>query len=288
MRRKHALVTLAVAALVIALAPALQPAEAAGGPNLSLGKTASASSSNSPYTANNLNDGNQGTYWESTNNAFPQWAQIDLGSSTSIDQVVLKLPTGWGARTETLSLQGSTDGSSFSTILASAGYPFDPASGNTVTINFTATNTRYVRANITANTGWPAAQLAEFEVHGTSTSTGNLASGKTMTSSTATAPYTAGNANDGNPASYWESANNAFPQWLQVDLGRRRRGQQGGAQAAAVDRLGRAHPDARRAGQLDRLRLHRPRRLGRLRVQPGQRQHGHRSPSTRPRPATCG
>src|SRR6185437_14394779 len=219
MRRKHALVTLAVAALVATVAPALQPAEAAGGPNLSLGKTASASSSNSPYTANNLNDGNPATYWESTNNAFPQWAQIDLGSSTSIDQVVLKLPTGWGARTETLALQGSTDGSSFSTIRASAGYTFDPGSGNTVTITFTATNTRYVRANITANTGWAAGQLAEFEVHGASTSTGNLASGKTMTSSSSTAPYTPNNANDGNASSYWESTNSAFPQWLQVDLG---------------------------------------------------------------------
>ena len=219
MRRKHALITLAVAALVMSVAPALQPAEAAGGPNLSLGKTASASSGNSPYTANNLNDGNQSTYWESTNNAFPQWAQIDLGSSTSVDQVVLKLPTGWGARTETLALQGSTDGSSFSTIRASAGYTFDPGSGNTVTITFTATNTRYVRANITANTGWAAGQLAEFEVHGASTSTGNLASGKTMTSSSSTAPYTPNNANDGNASSYWESTNSAFPQWLQVDLG---------------------------------------------------------------------
>lgn len=27
-------------------------------------------------------------------------------------------------------------------------------------------STRYVRLNITANTGWPAAQLSEFEVHG--------------------------------------------------------------------------------------------------------------------------
>jgi len=164
MRRKHALITLAAATLVTALVPALQPAAAAGGPNLSLGKTASASSSNSPYTANNLNDGNPSTYWESANSAFPQWAQIDLGASTGIDQVVLKLPTGWGARTETLALQGSTDGSNFATILASAGYTFDPASGNTVTITFTATNTRYVRAAITANTGWPAGQVSEFQV----------------------------------------------------------------------------------------------------------------------------
>ena len=50
--------------------------------------------------------------------------------------------------------------------MASRGYDFNPASANTVTIDFTAATTRYVRLRITANTGWPAAQLSEFEVHG--------------------------------------------------------------------------------------------------------------------------
>ena len=102
--------------LVIA-AGANLPASAAGA-NLASGKAASASSSNGQYVAGNLNDGNQGSYWEGSNNAFPQWAQIDLGGNTSVNQVVLKLPTGWGARTETLTLQGSTDGGSFSTLVA--------------------------------------------------------------------------------------------------------------------------------------------------------------------------
>jgi hypothetical protein len=34
--------------------------------------------------------------------------------------------------------------------------------------------------------------------------------------------YAPGNAVDGNASSYWESTNNAFPQWFQVDLARRR------------------------------------------------------------------
>ena len=66
-------------------------------------------------------------------------------------------------------MQGSTDGSTFTTMVASAGYTFDPsANGNTVTINFSATTTRYVRLNITANTAWPAGQIGEFEVYGPS------------------------------------------------------------------------------------------------------------------------
>jgi hypothetical protein len=60
---------------------------------------------------------------------------------------------------------GSTDGASYSTVVASAGYRFDPASGNTVTITFTATSRRYLRLAVTANTGWPAGQVSEFEVY---------------------------------------------------------------------------------------------------------------------------
>ncbi|WP_139992280.1 discoidin domain-containing protein [Paenibacillus paridis] len=140
---------------------------AAGGPNLALGKTVTASGHADVYVASNVNDSNAGTYWESTNNAFPQWIQIDLGASTSIDQIVLKLPAGWESRTQTLAVQGSTNGSTFTTIVSSASYTFNPSvSSNAVTINFAATNTRYVRLNMTANTGWPAGQLSEFEIYG--------------------------------------------------------------------------------------------------------------------------
>ncbi len=58
-------------------------------------------------------DGNTSTYWESTDNAFPQWFQVDLGSALSISRIVMDLPpsTAWGTRTQTISIQGSTDGS---------------------------------------------------------------------------------------------------------------------------------------------------------------------------------
>ncbi|OKI49208.1 discoidin domain-containing protein [Micromonospora sp. CB01531] len=218
MRTLHRLlVAVAVTALTVASAPALS-AQAAGGPNLAAGKATSASSSADVYSSRNITDGNPATYWESANNAFPQWVQVDLGSSTSIDQAVLRLPSGWGSRTQTLAVQGSLDGTGYATIVTSATYTFNPPSSNTVTINFPATNTRFVRLNITANTGWPAGQLSELEVYGTASSTGNLAQGRTMTESSHSDVYTASRANDGNPATYWESANSAFPQWIQVDL----------------------------------------------------------------------
>jgi hypothetical protein len=297
--------------------------------NIAAGQPASASSSNSPYVAANMTDGDPSTYWESANGSFPQWAQVDLGQNWSIGKIVLRLPpsTAWGARTETLSVLGSTDGTNFSTILGSAGYNFDPnANNNTVTIPFGATTARYVRVNITANTGWAAGQLSDFEVFPsgggnssatlgvaptslsfasqalnttssaqsvtvtnsgtaaasvssiattgdfaqsntcgssigagasctvnvtfTPTASGTRAGSLTITSSAANSPttvaltgtgagtvstnlaagmataesshtqnYVSSNVTDGNQATYWESANNALPQWVQVDLG---------------------------------------------------------------------
>jgi F5/8 type C domain/Pectate lyase superfamily protein/Abnormal spindle-like microcephaly-assoc'd, ASPM-SPD-2-Hydin len=299
-----------------------------GTTNLAAGQPASASSSNSPYVAANMTDSDPSTYWESANGSFPQWGQVDLGQSYSIDKVVLRLPpsTAWGARTETLSLLGSTDGTNFSTIVGSTGYTFDPnANNNTVTITFNPTTARYVRANITANTGWPAGQISDFAVYpavgggsstatlsatpgsltfpsqalntasspqtvtvtntgnataslsqiaasgdfgetttcgasltaggsctvsvtftptasgtrtgsltissnasnspvtvaltGTGAGSVNLALNQPTSASGYTQTYVPANAVDGNTSSYWESTDNAFPQWLQVDLG---------------------------------------------------------------------
>ena len=138
-------------------------------PNLAAGRTMAASSWTQGFVPSNANDGNANSYWESANNAFPQWLQVDLGAATTIRRLVLRLPPqpAWATRTQTLSVQGSTNGSSFTTIVASAGYPFNPGTGNTVTITLPVTNTRFVRLNVTANTGWPAGQSSELEVYAT-------------------------------------------------------------------------------------------------------------------------
>ncbi|WP_245984410.1 choice-of-anchor D domain-containing protein [Streptomyces tateyamensis] len=135
--------------------------------NLALNAATSESSHSQTYSSANVTDGNQASYWESANNALPQWVQVDLGAAKSAGRVVLTLPasTAWTARTQTLSLLASTDGSTFTTVVGSATYTFDPnTNSNTVTLTFPTTTQRYWRANITANSGWPAGQLSEFEV----------------------------------------------------------------------------------------------------------------------------
>src|SRR6266568_1223385 len=224
MRSKRTTARLIAATLVGLVALALPvvangPTAAAAGTNLALGKTMTASGSTQNFVPANANDGNQSSYWESTDSAFPQWLQVDLGAATSVNQIVLKLPSGWGSRTKTLSIQGSTDGTTFTTLVASAGYNFD-GNANTVTVNFGQTTTRDIRLNFTANTGWPAGQVSEFEVSGPAAATSpNLALGHPATASSFTQNLAPANAVDGNQASYWESNNNAFPQWWQVDLG---------------------------------------------------------------------
>lgn len=115
--------------------------------------------------AANATDGNQGTYWEGVANAYPNWIRVDLGGTSSVSKVVLKLPTGWGSRTQTLSVQGSTNDSTYTTLVNSATYTFNP-SANTVTITFAAANVRYVKINLTANSGATGGQVSELEVYG--------------------------------------------------------------------------------------------------------------------------
>ncbi|MFE3265135.1 discoidin domain-containing protein [Streptomyces sp. NPDC059215] len=135
--------------------------------NLAKNRPVTETSHTDVYRAANAVDGNADTYWESANNSFPQSATVDLGASKTVKRVVLKLPpaSAWAARTQTLSILGSADNNSYTTLKASAGYTFSPGSGNTVTITLPGSATRYLRVTVTGNTGWPAAQLSELEAY---------------------------------------------------------------------------------------------------------------------------
>ncbi|GAA1580370.1 discoidin domain-containing protein [Actinoplanes couchii] len=203
------------------------PAANAAAPNLAAGKAFTSSSASGVYSPANAGDGNPNSYWESGNNAFPQWLQVDLGATTEINQAVLKLPpaTAWATRTQTLTVQGSTNGSTFSTLKAGAVYTFNPTTANTVTIDLATTSTRYVRLTFTANSGWPAGQLSELELYGPGGGTEepepptgtDLATRKPIEASSTTQSFVATNANDGDLATYWEGG--TLPADLTVKLG---------------------------------------------------------------------
>lgn len=212
------------ALMTVGLLPVTASA-AAQSPDLALGKQVTASGSHGAYPASNVTDGSQQTYWESPG-TLPQWVRIDLGSRFDVDQVVLKLPSTWEARTQTLAVQGSTDGDGFSALSASAARAFSPSAGNTVTIGFTAKQVRYIRVQVTANSGWSAAQLSQVEVYGADAGSdpgpspaigSNLALNKPIEASSSAQNYVASNANDDKLGTYWES--NGYPSTLTVKLG---------------------------------------------------------------------
>ena len=133
--------------------------------NLAAGKPGHAETSHTQtYASGNADDGNQATYWESSNNAFPQWIQVDLGSSVADQQgrpeaaVRLGHPHRDARRCRAAPTARASPTSSPPRRTRST----RPA--NTVTITFSSATTRYVRLNITANTGWPAG--ADLRVRG--------------------------------------------------------------------------------------------------------------------------
>ncbi|MGW2338413.1 discoidin domain-containing protein [Streptomyces sp. NPDC001685] len=215
-QRRTALALLACAVAVLGL-PAVG-AHAAGGPDAAATAPATAGSARHAHAAAAVTDGDTDTYWQAAKKSA-QWVQTDLGRSKRVRQVVLRLPEHWETRRQTLALQGSADGKTFATLKPSAPYAFSPGNDNTVRIDVPATLARYVRADFSANSVAGTAQLAEIQVLTTSAATPNLAQGRPFTESGHADVYGASNAGDGNRATYWESRNNAFPQWLQVDLG---------------------------------------------------------------------
>jgi hypothetical protein len=166
--------------------------------NLALAGTMTASSSASGFPATNANDGNTSSYWESLDgSAYPQTLTANLGQSYSLGSVTLTLPpaTAWSTRTETLSVLGSTNGTAYTTLVPSANYTFNPATGNTVSFNLpSGTNDQYLELSFTANTGWSAAQVSEFEIY---PGAGNSGSGGTATLSASPTSLAFGNQNTG-------------------------------------------------------------------------------------------
>jgi hypothetical protein len=195
----------------------LSPAAHAADTLLSQGKTATASSTESAGTpASAAVDGDTGTRWSS---AFsdPQWLEVDLGASYSIDKVVLNWETAYG---KAYQIQTSSDGSTWNTV-----YNTTTGAGGVETLSVNGTG-RYVRMYGTARATGYGYSLWEFQVYGssggggsTTCGTTDAAQGKTATASSSEGAGTpASAAVDGDTGTRWSSAF-SDPQWLEVDLG---------------------------------------------------------------------
>jgi Pectate lyase superfamily protein/F5/8 type C domain len=132
--------------------------------NLALTGTASADNTLAGFPPSNANDGNQATYWQAANSTGD--LSLALAEPAPIDRIVLELPQGWGDRDQTIEVDGSTDGSTWTTLVPSATYLFSAnnADGNNVvTISVPSTTVSHLRLDISDNTAQGAPQIAEFE-----------------------------------------------------------------------------------------------------------------------------
>jgi len=133
------------------------PAHAAG-TLISQGKAATASSTeNASFGASNAVDGNTGTRWSS---AFsdPQWVEVDLGATATLNQVVLNWEAAYG---KAFQIQVSADNSTWTNL-----YSTTTGAGGVQTLTVTGSG-RYVRMYGTQRGTPYGYSLWEFQVYGT-------------------------------------------------------------------------------------------------------------------------
>ncbi|WP_119580000.1 discoidin domain-containing protein [Streptomyces europaeiscabiei] len=141
-------------ALLTAVAP---PTAAAAADLLSQGRPATASSTeNESTSASAAVDGNTGTRWSS---AFgdPQWLSVDLGTTSTISQVVLRWESAYG---RAFQIQTSDNGTSWTTIHSTT-----TSTGGVQTLDVDG-NGRYVRIHGTRRGTAYGYSLWEFQVYG--------------------------------------------------------------------------------------------------------------------------
>jgi hypothetical protein len=93
---------------------------------------------------------------------------VNLASVQTLGSITIDLPpsTAWSTRTQTLSVLGSTNGSSFTTLVGSATYTWNPSTGNKVTIQLpSGTSDQDVQLSFTANSVQNGAQVSEILIY---------------------------------------------------------------------------------------------------------------------------
>jgi hypothetical protein len=130
--------------------------------NLALAGTATASNTLAGFPASYANDNGGGSYWQAANSTAT--LTLQLSKSQPVDRVILELPQSWPTRDQTIKVEGSANGTTWTTIVPAATYTFT-AGSNAIAIPFTATTEAYLRLRIRGNDVQGVPQIAEFQVY---------------------------------------------------------------------------------------------------------------------------
>ena len=129
--------------------------------NLAQGGALAPSSAIQGYPAANANDNNIGTYWQAATPAAS--LTLHLSQAAPVDRVILGLPQNWGTRNQTIEVDGSVNGTSWTTLAPAAAYTFS-AGSNAVAIPIPAGTEDNLRLEISGNDVQGVPQIAEMDV----------------------------------------------------------------------------------------------------------------------------
>lgn len=178
-----------------------------GTPDLAFGRSVTTSSQYNGNLAAYLTDGTPVRRWESYP-IDPQWVTVDLGSSVTVNRVVMR----WeAASAKAFEVQISQDNSTWSTVYSTTSGP-----GGNQTVTFAPTSARYVKVNMTQRNTAYAYSMYDLEVY-----RDDLAASALVTASSVANGNLGSYLTDGTPRTRWESQT-SDPQWVTVDLGQAR------------------------------------------------------------------
>jgi F5/8 type C domain/Beta-galactosidase len=130
--------------------------------NLALAGSLAASNTRGGFPASNGNDNNLSTYWQAAEPTAT--LTLQLAQPSPVDRVLLELPPDWPTRDQTIEVDGSADGTTWTTLAPAAAYTFT-ARDNAIAIPVPAGTQDYLRLDISGNTVMGAPQIAEFQAY---------------------------------------------------------------------------------------------------------------------------
>jgi hypothetical protein len=140
-----------------AIAPYASPAD-----NLALAGSITASDTQGGFPPGNGNDNDLSTYWQAAEPTAT--LTLQLAQPSPVDRVLLELPSDWPTREQTIEVDGSADGTNWTTLSPATAYTFT-AGSNAIAIPVPAGTRDYLRLDISGNTVMGVPQIAEFQAY---------------------------------------------------------------------------------------------------------------------------
>jgi F5/8 type C domain len=130
--------------------------------NVALAGSLAASNTQGGFPAGNGNDNDLSTYWQAAEPTAT--LTLQLAQPSPVDRVLLQLPEDWPTRQQSIEVDGSTDGNTWTTLVPATTYTFTSGS-NAIAIPVPAGTQDYLRLDISGNTVMGAPQIAEFQAY---------------------------------------------------------------------------------------------------------------------------